>query len=68
MDCSALTIHAFKSVQPLPSSFCRRSVECGREIKQKDLQPGDLVFFATGKRRRQVTHVGLGDRRKPERR
>ncbi len=24
-----------------------------------DLEPGDLVFFATGKRKKKVTHVGL---------
>ena len=59
MDCSALTIHAFKSINlSLPRSAEDQS-NVGEKIKQKDLQPGDLVFFATGKRRRQVTHVGL---------
>jgi cell wall-associated NlpC family hydrolase len=59
MDCSALTIHAFKSINlSLPRSAEDQS-NVGEKIKQKEIQPGDLVFFATGKRRRQVTHVGL---------
>lgn len=59
MDCSALTIHAFKSINlSLPRSAEDQST-VGQKIKQKDIQPGDLVFFATGKRRRKVTHVGL---------
>jgi probable lipoprotein NlpC len=59
MDCSGLTINAFKSVNlSLPRSAEDQS-NVGEKIKQRDLQPGDLVFFATGKRRRQVTHVGL---------
>jgi probable lipoprotein NlpC len=59
MDCSALTINAFRSINlSLPRSAEDQS-NVGEKIKQKDLQPGDLVFFATGKRRRQVTHVGL---------
>jgi cell wall-associated NlpC family hydrolase len=31
----------------------------GEKIKMKQVQEGDLLFFATGKKRRQVTHVGL---------
>ena len=31
----------------------------GEKIKMKKLQEGDLVFFATGKKRREITHVGL---------
>lgn len=59
MDCSGLTINAFRAINlSLPRSAEDQST-VGEKIKQKDLQPGDLVFFATGKRRRQVTHVGL---------
>jgi len=59
MDCSALTIHAYQAISlSLPRSAEDQS-NVGQKVKQKDLQPGDLVFFATGKRRRQVTHVGL---------
>ena len=31
----------------------------GEKVKLKQLQEGDLVFFATGKKRREITHVGL---------
>lgn len=59
LDCSGLTINAFRAINlSLPRSAEDQS-NVGEKVKQKDLQPGDLVFFATGKRRRQVTHVGL---------
>ncbi|HZY78229.1 MAG TPA: C40 family peptidase [Cyclobacteriaceae bacterium] len=59
MDCSGLTINAFRSINlSLPRS-AEDQAGVGEKVKQKDLQPGDLVFFATGKRRRKVTHVGL---------
>lgn len=59
MDCSGLLCNSFKSVQiTLPRSSAEQS-KVGAEIKMKDLQPGDLVFFATGKKRRKITHVGL---------
>lgn len=59
MDCSGLLINSFKSVEiSLPRSSEAQS-KIGTEIKMKDLEPGDLVFFATGKKKRLITHVGL---------
>lgn len=59
MDCSALTTHAYNSINlSLPRSAEDQS-NVGQKVKQKDIRPGDLVFFATGKRKRKVTHVGL---------
>lgn len=59
MDCSGLLLNSFKAIQvDLPRSSDAQS-RIGRPVKIKDLQPGDLVFFATGKNRKTVTHVGL---------
>lgn len=59
MDCSGLLINSFKAVEiSLPRSSEGQS-KVGTEIKLKDLEPGDLVFFATGNKKRKITHVGL---------
>lgn len=59
MDCSGLLINAFRAIEmPLPRSSADQS-KVGQEVGMKDLAPGDLVFFATGKKRRKITHVGL---------
>ncbi|HYG03821.1 MAG TPA: C40 family peptidase [Chryseosolibacter sp.] len=59
MDCSGLLLNAFKAVKiDLPRTSADQS-KVGKEVKMKDLQPGDLVFFATGKKKNQVTHVGM---------
>jgi probable lipoprotein NlpC len=59
MDCSGLLMNSFKAIQvDLPRSSAAQS-KIGKPVKIKDLQPGDLVFFATGKSKSQVTHVGL---------
>jgi probable lipoprotein NlpC len=64
MDCSGLLMNSFKTVEiSLPRSSEAQS-KVGEEIKMKDLEPGDLVFFATGKKKKQVTHVGLVTERK----
>lgn len=64
MDCSGLLINAFRVIEyPLPRSSEDQS-KVGEEVKLKEVQPGDLVFFATGKRRRKITHVGLVTERK----
>jgi probable lipoprotein NlpC len=59
MDCSGLLLNSFKAINmDLPRSSADQS-KVGKEIKMNDLEPGDLVFFATGKKKRQITHVGL---------
>ncbi len=64
LDCSALTVHSFRSVEiDLPRTAADQS-KVGKDVKQKELQPGDLVFFATGKKKRKITHVGLVTERK----
>ena len=59
MDCSGLLLNSFKAIAiTLPRSSEAQS-KVGMEIKMRDLEPGDLVFFATGKKKRKITHVGL---------
>lgn len=59
MDCSGLLINSFNVVSiSLPRSSADQS-KFGGEVKLKDLRAGDLVFFATGNKKRKVTHVGL---------
>ena len=59
MDCSGLLCNSFKAINiDLPRSSADQS-KVGTEVTMKDLQPGDLVFFATGRKKRKVTHVGM---------
>jgi probable lipoprotein NlpC len=60
MDCSGLLLNSFKAVNvSLPRSSEAQS-KVGKEIKKmNDLEPGDLVFFATGKSKNAITHVGM---------
>lgn len=59
MDCSALLINSFSAVKVnLPRSSEAQS-KVGTEIKMDELRPGDLVFFATGNKKKEITHVGL---------
>ena len=60
IDCSALTGHAYKSVNILlPRTADAQALQGEKIKKMEDLEPGDLVFFATGKKKRQITHVGI---------
>ena len=60
MDCSALTGHAYKSINILlPRTADAQALQGEKIKKMEDLEPGDLVFFATGKKKRKITHVGI---------
>lgn len=59
MDCSGLTGNAYRAINlDLPRTTDGQAV-IGEKVKLKKVIPGDLVFFATGKKRRQITHVGI---------
>ena len=59
IDCSGLLCNSFKSINyNLPRTSDAQS-KVGKKVKKNKLEPGDLVFFATGKKKRQITHVGL---------
>jgi probable lipoprotein NlpC len=59
MDCSGLLLNSFKAIHvDLPRSSADQA-KVGEDVKLKDLQPGDLVFFATTDKKRKITHVGL---------
>lgn len=56
-DCSGFTQHVYaKYGVNLPHSS-RTQATCGKSVERKNLEPGDLVFFATS--RRSISHVGL---------
>lgn len=59
IDCSALIFHAYNSVgYQLPRTSAEQS-KLGKKVSERKLKKGDLVFFATGKKRRVVTHSGI---------
>ena len=59
MDCSGLLINSFTVVKVnLPRSSEAQS-KVGTQVKMNELKPGDLVFFATGNKKNEITHVGL---------
>ncbi len=59
MDCSGLVVTSFKSEDIiLPRTTGDLSVY-GNWIDLKEVQKGDLLFFATKKNSRKVNHVGI---------
>ena len=59
MDCSGLLCTSFETIDvKLPRTSDEQS-RFGKEVKVKDLQEGDLVFFGANRYSNQITHVGL---------
>ncbi len=59
MDCSGLLINSFRAVDFEIPRTSKQQSDVGSKVPPGKLAPGDLVFFATGKKRREITHVGL---------
>ncbi|GAA0877814.1 NlpC/P60 family protein [Algoriphagus jejuensis] len=59
MDCSALVFHSYYAVGiNLPRVSADQS-KVGQKVNINQVKPGDLLFFATGRRKNQVTHSGI---------
>ena len=59
IDCSALLLHSFKSVKVKLPRVSADQAKVGEKVKIKDLKPGDMLFFATGKKKNAITHAGI---------
>ncbi|MDB5262716.1 MAG: hypothetical protein JWQ14_1997 [Adhaeribacter sp.] len=59
MDCSGLLCTSFKAIDvDLPRTSNEQS-EFGRNVRPRELRPGDLVFFGASGNSRQISHVGM---------
>jgi len=59
MDCSGLTTNAYRSIDVSLPRQTTGQAAVGSKVKIKDVRPGDLLFFATGKKKKEITHVGI---------
>ncbi len=62
-DCSGFTYYMYGSMGINIPRVAREQAKVGKKISMKQLQYGDLIFFATSNSRHKITHVGmyLGD-------
>ena len=59
-DCSGMVVVVYKQItdKKLPRNSAQQADFC-QNLKEKDIEPGDLVFFATGSDPKKVSHVGI---------
>ena len=59
-DCSGLVLVVYEKIAnlKLPRNSAQQTDYCD-DLKNKEILPGDLVFFATGKDQKKVSHVGV---------
>ncbi len=60
VDCSGMVLRVYEDVcgVKLPRNSAKQAEFC-KKIKAKDVKTGDLVFFATGKDKDRISHVGI---------
>jgi probable lipoprotein NlpC len=59
MDCSGLLLVSFKSAGVDIPRTSEMQSKAGKKVNKQKVKEGDLVFFAMGKKRKEITHVGL---------
>ncbi|MCH5225850.1 MAG: C40 family peptidase [Muribaculaceae bacterium] len=59
-DCSGMVIVIYEQLAEikLPRNSAEQADFC-EDLEEKEIEPGDLVFFATGKDKKKVSHVGI---------
>ena len=58
-DCSGFTYYMYGSMGINIPRVAREQAKVGKKISMKELQYGDLIFFATSRNRHKITHVGM---------
>ena len=59
-DCSGFTSYVYKKVGYRIPRTSRQQSKYGKRIKRSNLKPGDLIFFDTSRRRKNIiNHVGM---------
>ncbi|MDO9552299.1 MULTISPECIES: C40 family peptidase [Rhodonellum] len=59
MDCSALIYHSFYSVGITMPRTSEAQSGMGKKVPTRNIEKGDVLFFATGKKKKKVTHAGI---------
>lgn len=59
MDCSGLLYTSYNANGLNIPRSSKDQAKFGKRVSIKHLKSGDWVFFATGKKKRKITHVGL---------
>jgi len=59
IDCSGLMLRSFESAGVKIPRTSDAQAKMGKKVSLNDLQEGDLIFFAMGKKKRKITHVGM---------
>jgi len=59
MDCSGLLLNSFKAIDYKIPRTSAEQKKIGARVSKNEIAKGDLIFFATSKKKRKVTHVGL---------
>lgn len=59
-DCSGMVLQVYEKIAgvKLPRNSAKQAEFC-KSVKEKDVKVGDLVFFATGKNKNTISHVGI---------
>jgi cell wall-associated NlpC family hydrolase len=59
MDCSGLLLNSFRAIDYTMPRTSEAQSKIGKKVGKNKIQAGDLVFFATGNKKRKITHVGM---------